>query len=124
MTEKKAEYVYPEDKKPQFGTNWMDIILDERQQNEVHFNKIYADKFNHGTDGHNPRILIAILAKAIDLLISPENIEILVNRRNLDLCFEYSNRKTPDKSCTCSLLITCDCPDCQQPDKAWQEHKK
>lgn len=53
-------------------TSWMDIILDERQQSEVHFNKIYTDKFNHGTDGHNPRILIAILAKAIDLLISVE----------------------------------------------------
>ncbi len=73
MTEKKAEYVCSEDKKPQYGTNWMDIILDERQQNEVRFNKMYANKFNHGTDGHNPRILIAILAKTIDLLVSAED---------------------------------------------------
>lgn len=70
MVKKKAEHTCPEDKKPQFGTNWMDIILDERQQSEVCFNKTYAEQFNHGTDGHNPRILIATLAKAIDLLAS------------------------------------------------------
>ncbi len=109
MTEEKAEYICPEDKKPQFGTNWMDIILDERQQSEVRFSKIYIDKFNHGTDGHNPRILIATLARAIDLLASSaiccDVLEILVNGQPCS-CPE-----------DCSFSFNCNCPSCKRETK-------
>lgn len=108
MTKKKAKYTCPEDEKPQYETNWMDIILDERQQNEVHFNKVYADKFNHGTDGHNPRILIAILAKAIDLLVSAEEYSTLSINTVLNILANCSCPEGLDFSLGCS------CPNCRE----------
>ena len=44
---------------------WM-VYLDERQIKEIVLARIYADDFNHGTDGHSRLILIARLADILD----------------------------------------------------------
>lgn len=41
--------------------------LDERQRKEIKLAMIYAEKFAHGTDGHHRLLLIAMLAKKLDL---------------------------------------------------------
>lgn len=108
MSEEEAKYVCPEDKKPQYRTNWMDIILNEWQQNEVRFNRIYTDRFNHGTDGHNPRTLIATLAKAIDLLVSAEEYGTLPTNTVLNILTNCSCPEGLDFSLGCS------CPNCRE----------
>ena len=45
--------------------NWTDY-LDERQQKEVAFSRLYAKDFGHGTDGHNAKVIIAKLADLLD----------------------------------------------------------
>lgn len=45
--------------------NWRNE-LDEHQRNEVAFAEVYADRFSHGTDGHNRLLLIAKMAELLD----------------------------------------------------------
>jgi len=45
---------------------WMQQ-LDERQVNEVRFDRLYVSNFNHGTDGHNARLIISKLADMLDV---------------------------------------------------------
>jgi len=40
--------------------------FDERQKKEIEFAKLYADKFDHGTDGHNAKLIMAKMAKMLD----------------------------------------------------------
>jgi hypothetical protein len=40
--------------------------LDARQQSEVRFAREYADRYSHGTDGHNRLLLLARLADLLD----------------------------------------------------------
>lgn len=46
------------------GYAWFDV-LEERQQKEILFDTEYADRFNHGTDGHTLRIIIADMAEQL-----------------------------------------------------------
>lgn len=43
-------------------------FFDERQLKEIEFDKIYADDFHHGTDGHNARLIIAQMATLLDVI--------------------------------------------------------
>jgi hypothetical protein len=45
--------------------HWMNE-LDERQQKELMFARMYAKDFAHGTDGHHRLLLIAKLAAMLD----------------------------------------------------------
>jgi hypothetical protein len=42
------------------------VFFDERQLKEIKFNKMYAEFFHHGTDGHNLRMIVARMAKVLD----------------------------------------------------------
>jgi hypothetical protein len=46
-------------------TTWTDA-LDERQQKELDFARLYATHYAHGTDGHSRLMLIARLAELLD----------------------------------------------------------
>lgn len=52
--------------------NWdaIKVLFDERQRKEIILDLGYAEIFNHGTDGHNARLIIARLAKALDKVIT------------------------------------------------------
>lgn len=43
-------------------------LFDERQVNEIHFDYFYAEKYAHGTDGHNARMIIARMTELLDLI--------------------------------------------------------
>lgn len=45
---------------------WTDQF-DERQNKEIDFSRIYLRDFNHGTDGHNAKIIIAKMALLLDI---------------------------------------------------------
>ncbi len=45
--------------------HWMNQ-LDERQQKELLFARLYQKEFAHGTDGHHRLLLIAKLAEMLD----------------------------------------------------------
>lgn len=47
--------------------NWKGL-LDGRQEAEVRYSEIYAQGFAHGTDGHNAKLLIAKLARILDIV--------------------------------------------------------
>lgn len=55
---------------------WRELFLDDRQRNEVEFCEIYAEKFNHGTDGHHKTTIIAKLAVLLDAIEKMELINI------------------------------------------------
>lgn len=40
--------------------------FDERQLKEIEFCRQYAEKYAHGTDGHNIRLIVAKLADLLD----------------------------------------------------------
>jgi hypothetical protein len=42
--------------------------VDDRQQKEIEFSKVYADKFGHGTDGHNAKMITAKMAGLLDTI--------------------------------------------------------
>ena len=42
--------------------------FDEREQSEIEFSQFYFDKFNHGTTGHNDKVIIAKMAKLLDAI--------------------------------------------------------
>jgi hypothetical protein len=44
---------------------WLDA-LDDRQQREAEFARVYASAYHHGTDGHSRLMLIARLAALLD----------------------------------------------------------
>ena len=50
--------------------------FDERQLKEIHFCWIYNKYFNHGTDGHNIRNIVAVMVSILD------NAESVVNRED------------------------------------------
>jgi hypothetical protein len=39
--------------------------FDDRQQKEIRFAQFYAKNFNHGTDGHNAKVIIAKMAELL-----------------------------------------------------------
>ncbi len=41
--------------------NWLNNF-DERQQKEIEFSILYLNQFEHGTDGHNAKVIIAKMA--------------------------------------------------------------
>lgn len=43
----------------------------ERQLKEIEFCRIYKEKFGHGTDGHNARLIIAEMAELLDAGLVP-----------------------------------------------------
>ena len=45
--------------------NWLSHF-DARQLKEIEFCRVYAENFNHGTDGHNAKLIIAQMAKLLD----------------------------------------------------------
>lgn len=47
--------------------NWQKDF-DERQLDEIRFSKVYLKDFNHGTDGHNAKIIIAKMAGKLDTI--------------------------------------------------------
>ena len=40
--------------------------FDDRQKTEIEFSRVYESKFNHGTDGHNAKLIIARMALLLD----------------------------------------------------------
>ena len=38
----------------------------ERERNEIRFAQVYAEGFDHGTDGHNAKIIIAKMAALLN----------------------------------------------------------
>lgn len=48
--------------------DWMNVELTERERKEIEFCQVYATQFQHGTDGHNIRMLVAkLVGKIYDL---------------------------------------------------------
>jgi hypothetical protein len=47
--------------------DWL-ILMDERQQKEIAFDRTYASDYSHGTDGHNARIIIARMAEILNAI--------------------------------------------------------
>jgi len=45
--------------------NWLKNF-DDRQQKEIIFSRMYASQFNHGTDGHNAKLIIAKMAEMLE----------------------------------------------------------
>jgi len=45
--------------------NWLKLF-DERQQKEIKFSQVYVNEFEHGTDGHNAKVIIAKMAHLLD----------------------------------------------------------
>lgn len=50
---------------------WMKDLT-ERERKEIEFCRVYADSFNHGTDGHTRLLMVAKLAKMLDEQASKE----------------------------------------------------
>jgi len=47
--------------------NWLNNF-DERQRKEIEFSILYLNQFEHGTDGHNAKLIIAKMASLLDEL--------------------------------------------------------
>jgi hypothetical protein len=45
---------------------WRYHFFTEREQKEIAFAQIYFRDFNHGTDGHNAKVIIAKMAALLD----------------------------------------------------------
>lgn len=67
---------------------WFDT-LDERQQKEVRFAREYADRYSHGTDGHNRLLLVARLADLLD------------ERQLIVAQMQSANESAEHKFCSC-----------------------
>jgi len=37
-----------------------------RELNEIQFSRVYLEQYNHGTDGHNAKIIMAKMASLLD----------------------------------------------------------
>jgi len=65
---------------------WHELLeLTDRQIEEIEFSKLYAEKFNHGTDGHNAKVIIAKLAGLLDAI---EDISDVITSANVDYVIE------------------------------------
>lgn len=53
------------DSDPNAIVHWTDSLT-ERQIKEVQFARDYVKNFNHGTNGHNALVLIALMADILD----------------------------------------------------------
>ena len=47
--------------------NWLNNF-DERQRKEIEFSILYLNQFEHGTDGHNAKVIIAKMASILNAL--------------------------------------------------------
>jgi len=47
--------------------NWLNNF-DERQRKEIEFSILYLNQFEHGTDGHNAKVIIAKMASILNTL--------------------------------------------------------
>jgi len=47
--------------------NWLNNF-DERQRKEIEFSIVYLNQFEHGTDGHNAKVIIAKMASILNTL--------------------------------------------------------
>lgn len=47
-------------------------LFDERQLKEIDFDCLYADVYHHGTEGHNARLIIAKMARLLDMGEPPD----------------------------------------------------
>jgi hypothetical protein len=45
---------------------WLLNLFNERERAEIRFSILYAQRFHHGTDGHNAKMIIAKLAELLD----------------------------------------------------------
>jgi len=45
--------------------NWLNNF-DERQRKEIEFSIVYLNQFEHGTDGHNAKVIIAKMADMLN----------------------------------------------------------
>jgi hypothetical protein len=45
---------------------WLLNLFNERERAEIRFDCLYAERFHHGTDGHNAKMIIAKLAALLD----------------------------------------------------------
>ena len=45
--------------------SWLNQF-DERQRKEIEFSILYLNQFEHGTDGHNAKVIIAKMAALLD----------------------------------------------------------
>lgn len=43
------------------------LNFDARQRREIEYCIIYAEQFNHGTDGHNIRLIVDKMARLLDM---------------------------------------------------------
>lgn len=55
--------------------NWRDL-LDDRQQKQVEWSKLYEMDYHHGDDGHNAKLLIAKMADMLDAMSQNITIEV------------------------------------------------
>lgn len=61
-----------------FIPEWAKMFT-ERQLKEINFSIVYAEDFNHGTDGHNAKIIIAKMAKMLSAIERGKTIDQLVS---------------------------------------------
>ncbi len=66
--------------------SWLNNF-DERQQKEIEFSILYLNQFEHGTDGHNAKVIIAKMADMLNKIhyaLAPINgaAEFAVESRN------------------------------------------
>jgi len=47
--------------------NWLNSF-NERQRKEIEFSIVYLNQFEHGTDGHNAKVIIAKMASILNTL--------------------------------------------------------
>lgn len=50
---------------PMGNLTWRQLFS-ERQLKEIDFCRVYSKDFNHGTDGHNIRLVVAQMAELLD----------------------------------------------------------
>lgn len=94
--------------------NWHSSF-NERQVAEINFSKDYAKNWNHGTDGHNAKLIIAKMATLLDQIEAWANDELYREQWGM-----------PSESMTTLLKIAkIELPDGYlETDKFWQEFRK
>ncbi len=51
------------------------LFFDERQCKEIRFDRLYANEYSHGTDGHNARLIIAKMADLLDVIFEKAHLQ-------------------------------------------------
>lgn len=72
--------------------NWRNNF-DDRQKAEIKFSILYEKEFNHGTDGHNAKLIIAKMAILLDE----------IEFRSRELANEILSDKLPNEKKTINL---------------------